>query len=305
MNDIRLEGGDCLLQGARSKPDDGDARLSGNGREFLFSKKSRTLVMGILNVTPDSFSDGGLFSLADKAVAHALQMAGDGADIIDIGGESTRPGAVPVSVDDELKRVIPVVRELVKKGIVISVDTTKAEVAKSALDVGAWMINDVSALGDPAMSGVLNEFTAPVVLMHMRGVPETMQDDLKYADITAEILAYLKEKIELAESEGIDRDRIVIDPGLGFGKSKEGNFTIIRDLKEFKALGRPVLIGASRKSFLSAPGDASGDDTSARLAPTIAAHTAAILNGADIIRVHDVKEAAGAARISESLRDMD
>jgi dihydropteroate synthase len=262
--------------------------------------------MGILNVTPDSFSDGGLFSSKERAVAHALKMVEEGADIIDIGGESTRPGAESVSALDEAARVIPVIEELAKKGIVISVDTTKAEVAKSALDAGAWMINDVSAMRDPAMSGVLNEFKAPVVLMHMRGTPETMQDDVDYDDITAEISAYLAEKIELAESSGLSRNQIVIDPGIGFGKSREGNFTIIRELKKFKALGRPVLVGASRKSFLCASLEgAPGGEPSDRLTPTIAAHTAAILNGADMIRVHDVKEAASAARISEIIRDMD
>ncbi|MBE9531875.1 MAG: dihydropteroate synthase, partial [Proteobacteria bacterium] len=222
-------------------------------------------------------------------------------DIIDIGGESTRPGASSVSTEDEIERVVPVVKELAGEGLLISVDTTKAQVAKRALDAGAWMINDVSAMRDPAMSGVLNEFDAPVVLMHMRGTPQTMQDDLAYDDITAEISAYLLERIEFAESEGVARERIVIDPGIGFGKSREGNFEIIRKLKSFKALGRPVLVGASRKSFLSAKVlDAAKD----RLTPTIAAHTAAILNGAGIIRVHDVREAVSAARVSEMVRDM-
>jgi dihydropteroate synthase len=300
MSDILPDGG-SVIEGAYSGH--ADMRLSGNGREFIFNKAGRTLVMGILNVTPDSFSDGGLFSSKERAVARALEMVGDGADIIDIGGESTRPGAKPVSSEDELIRVITVVSELAKKGVAISIDTTKAVVAKRALDVGAWMINDVSAMRDPAMSGVLNEFKAPVVLMHMRGTPQNMQDNVDYDDITTEISAYLLEKIRLAESGGLDRDQIVIDPGLGFGKSTEGNFTIIRNLKKFKALGRPVLVGASRKSFLGSLNQgSSGSGALDRLTPTIAAHTAAILNGADMIRVHDVKEAVSAARICEMIR---
>jgi dihydropteroate synthase len=276
---------------------DVDVVLAGNGREFIFNKTSRTLVMGILNVTPDSFSDGGLFFSKERAVARAMEMVADGADIIDIGGESTRPGSEAVSIDEELRRVVPVITELAKKGVVISIDTSKADVAKSALDAGAWMVNDVSAMGDPAMGGVLNEYDAPVVLMHMRGTPATMQDDVEYANITAEIVSYLSDRIDLAVATGLSRDRIVIDPGLGFGKSREGNFTIIRELSEFKALGRPVLVGASRKSFL-------GGEATERLMPTVAVHTAAIINGADIIRVHDVAEAVSAARISETMRDM-
>lgn len=300
MEDIRhgdrLDGGPDISD-THSLNGDADVVLTGNGREFIFNKTSRTLVMGILNVTPDSFSDGGLFFSKERAVTRALTMVEDGADIIDIGGESTRPGAEIVSPDEELTRVIPVVEELAKKGVVISIDTSKALVAKSALDVGAWMVNDVSAMGDPAMSGVLNEYDAPVVLMHMRGTPATMQGDVEYGDITAEIVSYLSDRIDLAVASGLSRDRIVVDPGLGFGKSREGNFTIISELSEFKALTRPVLVGASRKSFL-------GGEASERLVPTVAAHTAAILNGADIIRVHDVRDAVSAARISDAMRDM-
>ncbi len=304
MEDIRLDGGPDISD-THSSYDDADVVLSGNGREFIFNKTSRTLVMGILNVTPDSFSDGGLFFSKERAVTRALEMVADGADIIDIGGESTRPGALSVNTDEELTRVIPVVGELAKEGVVISIDTSKALVAKRALDAGAWMVNDVSAMRDPAMSGVLNEFKAPVVLMHMRGTPRTMQDVVEYEDITAEILAYLSQRTDLAVAEGLSRDRIVIDPGLGFGKSREGNFTIIRELKEFKALSRPVLVGASRKSFLTASFKASsGGEALPSLSPTVAVHTAAILNGADMIRVHDVREAVEAARISEIIRDM-
>ena len=302
MEDIRPDsdggdGGGPDISNTRYSCDDVDVVLSGNGREFVFNRTSRTLVMGILNVTPDSFSDGGLFLSKERAVERAMEMVADGADIIDIGGESTRPGAESVSTDEEIKRVVPVVGALAKEGVVISIDTSKALVAKSALDAGAWMVNDVSAMRDPAMSGVLNEYKAPVVLMHMRGTPATMQDDVEYDNITAEILSYLSKRIELAVAGGIDRDQIVIDPGLGFGKSREGNFTIISELREFKKLGRPVLVGASRKSFL-------GGEATDRLMPTVAAHTAAILNGADMIRVHDVPEAASAARISEIMRDM-
>ena len=287
--------------------DDGFSVISGNGREFIFGRGTRTLVMGILNVTPDSFSDGARCLTKDRAVAHALEMVEEGADIIDVGGESTRPGAKRVEEDEELKRVIPVVAELVKEGIAISVDTTKAGVAKKALEAGAWMINDVSALRDPKMAGVLNEFNAPVVLMHMRGTPRTMQDSVEYGDITAEIVEYLTERIAFAASVAIVPERIVIDPGLGFGKSAQGNFSILKKLSEFKTLGRPVLIGASRKSFLSAPmgGGEMPDGPLERLAPSIAAEAVAILNGADIVRVHDVREAVSAARISESVRDTD
>ena len=297
MENIRQEGAPGLT-GEFSACDDVNLLLKGSGHECIFNKYSRTLVMGILNVTPDSFSDGGLFDTKEDAVLRALAMVTDGADIIDIGGESTRPGAKTVSTEDELARVIPVVEELAREGLLISVDTSKAQVARRALEAGAWMINDVSALMDPAMSGVLNEFDAPVALMHMRGTPRSMQDDVDYGDITSEIIDYLSERIEYACSEGVKAEQIIIDPGIGFGKSKEGNFTIIKELKRFKALGRPVLVGASRKSFL-------GGGVDERLMPTIAAHSAAILNGADIIRVHDVKEAVSAARISEMVRDLD
>jgi dihydropteroate synthase len=296
MENIRQEGA-LGITGEFSACDDADLLLKGGGREFIFNKDSRTLIMGILNVTPDSFSDGGLFDSKEGAAVRALQMIEEGADIIDIGGESTRPGAKAVSTEDELKRVIPVVSELAREGVLISVDTSKAQVARSALDAGAWMVNDVSALTDPAMSGVLNEFDAPVALMHMRGTPQNMQNDVDYGDITAEIIDFLSERIEYACSEGLKSEQIIIDPGIGFGKSKEGNFTIINELNKFKALGRPVLVGASRKSFL-------GGTVDERLTPTIAAHSAAIINGAAMIRVHDVKEAVSAARISEMIRDM-
>jgi dihydropteroate synthase len=213
MENIRQEGAPGIT-GEFSACEDADLLLKGNGHEFIFNKFSRTLVMGILNVTPDSFSDGGLFDSKESAEARALGMVADGADIIDIGGESTRPGAKPVSTEDELKRVIPVVETLAKEGVLISVDTSKSLVARSALDAGAWMINDVSALSDPAMSGVLNEFDAPVALMHMRGTPRTMQDDVDYGDITAEIIDYLSERIEYACLKGVKAEQIIIDPGI-------------------------------------------------------------------------------------------
>ncbi|MEE9543685.1 MAG: dihydropteroate synthase, partial [Thermodesulfobacteriota bacterium] len=259
-------------------------KLSGNGREFVFGRGRRTLVMGILNVTPDSFSDGDRFLSKESAVARALEMVEHGADLIDVGGESTRPGAVYVEEDEELERVIPVVQELAKKGVVLSIDTSKAAVAREALKAGAWMINDVSALRDPRMADVLNEFNAPVVLMHMRGTPQTMQSDVEYDDLTAEILAYLSERLAFAVSEGVEAERIVIDPGIGFGKSAQGNFLILKKLKEFKALGRPVLIGASRKSFLSQAKEEGGEERGtkdgplSRLAPSLAAESVAILN---------------------------
>jgi dihydropteroate synthase len=299
MEDSVHTGGSTTSGQLQTASDAHSKLLSGGGHEFAFGRLERTLVMGILNVTPDSFSDGACFTDIDRAVEHGLQMIADGADIIDIGGESTRPGAAAVGESEEIERVEPIVSELAKAGALISVDTSKARVASVALGAGAWMINDVSALGDSSMASALNEFNAPVVLMHMRGTPRTMQSDVEYDDIVSEIIEFLKERIAYAATVGIEPERIVVDPGLGFGKSREGNFTILRRLLEFKELDRPVLIGASRKSFLSSKKDAGFDGPSERGAASLAAQTLAIQNGADIVRVHDVKEAVTAVRVSE------
>ncbi len=270
--------------------------LKGRGKSWTLGP--RTLVMGILNVTPDSFSDGGLFFEKNKAIERALEMIDAGTDWIDVGGESTRPGALPVALVEELKRVMPVVEALSGKAD-ISVDTTKSEVARQALEAGAQIINDVSALGaDPDMASVCAEYGAPVVLMHMRGTAETMQKNVEYGDLMTEVFNYLLSRVEYAESRGIDREKIIIDPGLGFGKSREGNLELVRRLPEFRSLGRPVLVGPSRKSFIAGTlGAGQGRETG-----TTAVVTASILNGAHAVRVHDVLGAVQAARMIDAIR---
>ncbi|MFQ5735324.1 MAG: dihydropteroate synthase [Thermodesulfobacteriota bacterium] len=267
------------------------------GREW--SLGGRTLIMGILNVTPDSFSDGGRFLDAGAAVARARQMAEEGADWIDVGGESTRPGAGPVGVEEELQRVVPVVEALAGQGLAVSVDTSKAAVAEAALKAGAAIINDVTALADPEMAGVCAGFKAPVVLMHKRGEPGKMQEDTVYGDLLSEVYGYLAERVEYAVSSGIGRDKIIIDPGLGFGKSREGNMELVRRLTEFRSLGLPILIGASRKSFTGHGGDVPGH----RLPGTLAVSAIAVLNGASVLRAHDIREARAAAGMAEAIRD--
>jgi dihydropteroate synthase len=275
--------------------------LKGRGRAGELG--TRTLIMGILNVTPDSFYDGGRFVDKEGAIERALKMSAEGADWIDVGGESTRPGAEPVPVEEELKRVVPVVEVLADKGLTVSVDTTKAEVARAALEAGAGVVNDVSALSaDPRMAEVCAEFNCPVVLMHMRGTPRTMQDDVFYEDITAEVFEYLLSRLEFAFDCGIEPERTVIDPGLGFGKSPEGNLELVRNLVGLKTLGRPVLIGPSRKSFIGRVlGTNPGKEPIDRLPGTLAVCTAAILGGAEMLRVHDVAEARQAALMAEAL----
>jgi len=275
------------------------------GRTREWKAGARTLVMGILNVTPDSFSDGGAHLDPDKAVGHGLLMMKSGADIVDVGGESTRPNAIPVGAEEELKRVIPVVVGLVKKGAAVSVDTSKAVVAKAALDAGAEMINDVSALGDAGMARVCKEAGAAVVLMHRRGHAAAMQLDTSYKDLLDTVFLYLFERMEYAETAGISRDKIIIDPGIGFGKSVDGNLSLIKNLSEFRALGRPVLAGVSRKSFIGKVAGERGETPGERLSGSIAAGVAAVLNGAHILRVHDVKEAAQACAIADALKAAD
>ena len=272
--------------------------LETRGRRF--SLGPLTWLMGIVNVTPDSFSDGGMYFDVQKAVDRALELAFEGADIVDIGGESTRPGSRPVPEAEEIGRVIPVIRALRKKTtVLISIDTTKAAVARAALDVGADMVNDTSAFRfDPAMPGVVARSGAAAVLMHMRGTPATMQDSPRYDDLIGEIGAFLGERIGVAEAAGIPRERVIVDPGIGFGKTFEHNVEILRRQEEFHGLGRPLLLGFSRKAFLGhildrPPGE--------RLEGTIAAAVLSVERGAHILRVHDVGPVARAVRSAEAI----
>jgi len=261
----------------------------------------KTLIMGILNITPDSFSDGGLFYSQQKAVEHGLQIAAEGADIIDIGGESTRPGAGSVTAGVELKRILPVMESLVKQvKVPISVDTKKAQVAKLAIAAGAEIVNDISALnGDKKMAKTIKETGAAVVLMHMRGTPQNMQNgNLVYLDIMGEIISYLKKSSETAVKAGIEKDCLVIDPGIGFGKTAEDNYKIIKNLSELKILGMPVMIGTSRKSFI---GKLSGGGPRQRLEGTAATVAAAIMNGCHIVRVHDVAAMKKVAAVTDAI----
>ena len=264
-----------------------------------FSKRS--YVMGILNVTPDSFSDGARFFDLDAAIKHGMEMAEQGADIIDVGGESTRPGADTVSADEEIQRTEPVIRELSKRiDIPLSIDTTKADVARRALDAGAEIVNDISALrADPEMVDVAVSYQAPVVLMHMLGSPKTMQQDICYDSIIEDITDFLKERIDFAINNGVERNKIIIDPGIGFGKSVgNDNFEIIREMRSFASLGLPVLVGPSRKAFIGRLLDAEVDE---RDIGTLATVSIAIHNGANIVRVHNVAQTKMAAKVADSV----
>ena len=268
-------------------------------RKITLGKK--TMVMGILNVTPDSFSDSGLFYSPRQAIEHGLRMADEGADIIDIGGESTRPGSRSVAVNIELKRVLPVIEGLTKKTrIPISVDTKKAQVARLAVDFGAEIINDISALnGDRNMAETIRETRAAAILMHMRGKPRNMQKgDLAYDNLMGAITDFLKQSSEKALNAGIEKECLVIDPGIGFGKTPEDNYKIIKNLSELKALGMPVLIGTSRKSFI---GKITGGEPDERTEGTAATVAAAIMNGCHIIRVHDVAAMKKVAAVTDAI----
>jgi len=283
-----------------SLSDNGNLIVEWNGRKIDFS--SRTYIMGIVNVTPDSFADAGRFFDPKKTVAHALTMAEDGVDIIDIGGESTRPGAQPVDEKEELRRVIPVIKRVVKEvNVIVSIDTTKAHVAEAALSEGAQMVNDVSALRfDPDLAALVALKNVPVVLMHMRGTPQTMQKNVHYRDLISEITRFLRERIAFAVQCGIDRKKIIIDPGIGFGKSvARDNFTILRNLEEFKSLGRPLLIGPSRKAFL---GHLLNLPAADRDEATAGAVAVAIMNGAHIVRVHDVKKMQRVVKVVDTIK---
>ncbi|TAL31344.1 MAG: dihydropteroate synthase [Spirochaetes bacterium] len=244
--------------------------------------------MGILNVTPDSFHDGGRYADTECAVARAHEMIAEGADIVDVGGESSRPGAVPVSAQEEIDRVCPVIERIAREwDAVISVDTYKSRVAREALRAGARIVNDISGLGgDEAMAGVVAEHGARIVVMHMKGTPATMQQSPAYRDLLAEVREGLERGISRARAAGIPADTIIVDPGIGFGKTMEHNYEILRNIPFFKAMGYPVLIGLSRKSLIKGLYEGEAD----RLPATIALNAAAVMTGADIIRVHDVKE---------------
>ena len=271
-----------------------------NCRGKTLTLGTQTHVMGILNVTPDSFSDGGRYLDVQQAVTHAETMVAEGATLIDIGGESSRPGASPVSVNEELARVVPVIRGLVDAvDVLISVDTFKAEVAQHALEAGAHIVNDITALcGDPAMGTVVAEMEAGVVLMHMKGTPRTMQQAPQYDNVVNEIRLWLKKKVQNAEAQGIAAERIIIDPGIGFGKTTEHNLEILKRLSEFRELNKPLLVGTSRKSFI---GNVLGVPITERVEGTAATVCWAVAHGADIVRVHDVKANVRAAQMTDAL----
>jgi dihydropteroate synthase len=263
--------------------------------------EGRVLVMAVLNVTPDSFSDGGSFAVADAAVEHGLRLAAEGADLIDVGGESTRPGAQPVPADEELRRALPVIRELVRRAKVpISIDTTKAEVARAAMEAGAEVVNDVSGLRrDPEMGTAVARGGAALCLMHSRGEPRDMQQHAAYADLLGEMQDELLEGLRRAREAGVPEERIALDPGLGFAKTAEHNLLLMRRLRELTQLGRPLLAGASRKSFL---GRLSGKIAPERLTGSVAAAAVLALNGASILRVHDVAATREALAVVDAVR---
>jgi len=273
--------------------------LPGGGALALGGRR-RTRVMAILNVTPDSFSDGGRYLDADAAVAHAEEMAEEGADVVDVGGESTRPGAEPVPPEVQCARVVPVISRLAQRvKTPISIDTTSAEVARASLDAGAQMVNDVSALrGDTAMGPFLAGCGAPVVLMHMLGVPRDMQVNPTYDNVVTDVMDFLRARIAAAEACGIAGNQIVIDPGFGFGKTLEHNLQLLRELSELQALDRPILVGTSRKSMLGRILDVPADD---RIYGTAAATAAAVERGAAMVRVHDVRAAVHVVKVMAAI----
>jgi dihydropteroate synthase len=256
-------------------------------------------LMGVVNVTPDSFSDGGLYLDPGAAIAHGRELAEAGAEILDVGGESTRPGAEPVAADEELRRVVPVIDGLRDLDCEISVDTSKAAVAAAALDAGAAIVNDVTALrGDPEMAPLCAERGATVVLMHMLGEPRTMQEDPRYDDVVAEVKAFLAERLEAATAAGIAEERVWLDPGIGFGKTAAHNMELLRRLGELRELGRPLVVGTSRKSFI---GRLDGSAADERLGGTIASSVLAAAEGAEVLRIHDVAEMRQALAVAAAI----
>jgi dihydropteroate synthase len=271
-----------------------------SAKRFDLAATQKTLVMGVVNVTPDSFYDRG--SLADPKAAfeHAKKLIEDGADILDIGGESTRPGAEPLTVEDELARVLPVLEKVGELGLPVSVDTYHAGTARRALELGAAMINDISAFrGDPGMVEVVARAGCPYVLMHMQGNPRTMQDDPHYDDVVADICRFFEERMEFAIAHGVEESAIWLDPGFGFGKTTEHNLTLLRRLEEFKRFGRPLLVGTSNKGTI---GKVLGLPVEERLEGTAATVAVAIWNGADCVRVHDVRAMARVAKMTDAIR---
>jgi dihydropteroate synthase len=258
-------------------------------------------LMGIVNATPNSFSDGGRFLDAERAVEHALRLADEGADLIDLGGESTRPGAPPVDAPEEIRRVVPVIERLRARGFAlpISIDTCKAPVARAALAAGADLVNDVTGLADPALAAVVAEARAPAVLMHMRGSPADMASRAVYGDVVAEVVAELSAGLARAEAAGVARERIILDPGIGFAKTADQSVTLLAHLEALRKLARPLLVGPSRKSFIGA---LTGAPVGDRLPGTLAAVTACVLAGVEVVRVHDVAAARQAAAVAAAIR---
>jgi dihydropteroate synthase len=269
---------------------------------FRLDFSAKTHVMGILNVTPDSFSDGGVHFGGSKAVDHALKMVEDGADIIDIGGESTRPGSNPLPVEEELSRIMPVIGALAKNiSVPISVDTCKSEVAAKALDAGASIVNDISGMRlDPDMPKVVAKYGVPVVLMHIRGNPKSMQENPLYDALIPEIIEYLETSIGIALDSGVREEMIIVDPGIGFGKTYDHNLAILNHLEAFAALGKPLLVGPSRKAFIGKI--LGGAPPAQRMEGTAAAVAISIMKGAHIVRVHDVKEMVRVAKVADAIR---
>jgi dihydropteroate synthase len=272
-------------------------------RGRVLSTRHHTLIMGVLNATPDSFSDGGRYAVAAVAVAAGIDMWNQGADVIDVGGESTRPGAEPVSVEEELDRVVPVVSGLVEHGVVVSVDTMKAAVAAAAVTAGAHIVNDVTALGDPDMAAVCAGSGVGVVLMHMKGNPQTMQIAPHYESLVPEVVTYLNARAGAAQRAGVERERICLDPGIGFGKTHAHNIELLNNIGMLAESGYPVLVGTSRKGFLGAVLSAAGLETVAaeRDPATTATVALAIAGGASIVRVHNVGHAFQAARVADAI----
>jgi len=261
--------------------------------------------MGILNITPDSFSDGGKFLNTKQAIQHALKMEQDGADIIDIGGESTRPGATPVTLEEELRRVLPVIKVLVKKlAIPISIDTIKAEVAQKTVDLGVSIVNDTSGLSNPKIISVVSQSSAGVVIMHAQGTPQTMQKNPQYKNIIKEVYHFFECRIKQAIDCGISKTRIVVDPGIGFGKTVDHNLTLINRLSDFLPLGVPILLGPSRKSFISKVLSDTKNISNAIHQGTAIAVSTAIMNGARIVRVHDVESIKITLQMTEAILKM-
>jgi dihydropteroate synthase len=270
-------------------------------RDRTLTLGERTLVMGIVNVTPDSFSDGGMFLGTDDAVRHGARLVDEGADVLDVGGESTRPGADPVDLEEELRRVIPVIEGLTKARpeVPVSVDTRKPEVARAALEAGVRIVNDVTAGRDGAMLEAVADTDAGIVLMHMLGEPQTMQDDPRYDDVAAEVNEFLRERIEAAVFAGIAEERVCVDPGIGFGKNVEHNLALLRSVSALRLLGAAVMVGASRKRFIGVLTGA--DDPADRLEGSLAAAVLAASLGADVVRVHDVAPTVRALRVADAI----